>query len=198
MKHLLYAAAGLAALTFAPTGAKAEDASWGCQVLLCAASQNPSWQGVPYCVPPMKRLIAAMAKPGFDWPICHEAKAGEPGREEFEDCPAGSHPTSSSDGDDNGLRRNEQDQCVRIVDRCENRNEFSRLYGDEEANRRNRITVNVLTSGSHNDNFLNRNNRYNGCKVQVTSPRPRRANDWYFDIPNDKGVKERFWFNLRT
>lgn len=54
MKHLLYAAAGLAALTFAPTGAKAEDASWGCQVLLCAASQSPSWQGVPYCVPPMK------------------------------------------------------------------------------------------------------------------------------------------------
>ncbi len=51
MKHLLYAAAGLAALAFAPTGAKAEDASWGCQVLLCAASQNPSWQGVPYCVP---------------------------------------------------------------------------------------------------------------------------------------------------
>lgn len=28
MKHLLYAAAGLAALAFAPTGAKAEDASW--------------------------------------------------------------------------------------------------------------------------------------------------------------------------
>lgn len=62
MKHLLYAAAGLAALAFAPTGAEAEDASWGCQVLLCAASQNPSWQGVPYCVPPMKRLIAAMSK----------------------------------------------------------------------------------------------------------------------------------------
>lgn len=30
MKHLLYAAAGLAALIFAPTGAKAEDASLGC------------------------------------------------------------------------------------------------------------------------------------------------------------------------
>ncbi|MET3757878.1 hypothetical protein ABID08_005259 [Rhizobium binae] len=31
--------------------AKAEDASWGCQVLLCAASQNPSWHGVPLLRP---------------------------------------------------------------------------------------------------------------------------------------------------
>ncbi|PDT50965.1 MULTISPECIES: hypothetical protein [Sinorhizobium] len=193
MKHLLYAAAGLAALAFAPTGAKAQDASWGCQILLCAASQNPSWQGVPYCVPPMKKLITEMAKPGFDWPICREAKAGEPGRQEFEDCPAGSRPTSSSDGDDSGFRRTEEDQCVRIVDRCENRGEINRLYGKGD-NQRNGVTVRTI--GSNSDNYGNRANR--GCKVQVTSPRPRRANPWFFDIPNDKGVKERVWFNLRT
>ncbi|MDX0371958.1 hypothetical protein GOC23_31135 [Sinorhizobium meliloti] len=197
MKHLLSAAAGLAALTFAPTGAKAEDASWGCQVLLCAASQDPSWQGVPYCVPPMKKLIAAMSRPGFDWPICHQAKAGEPGRQEFEDCPAGARPTSSHDGNDNGLRRrNKEDQCVRVVDRCENGGEYNRLYGDEDANQRAGVTVRSISGNS--DHFGNRDNRYNGCKVQVTSPRPRRANPWFFDIPNDKGVKERFWFNLRT
>lgn len=145
----------------------------------------------------MKRLIAAMAKPGFDWPICHQAKAGEPGRQEFEDCPAGARPTSSNDGNDNGLRRrNEEDQCVRIVDRCENRGEYNRLYGDEDANQRNGVTVRPISGNS--DHFVKRDNRYNGCKVQVTSPRPRRANPWFFDIPNDKGVKERFWFNLRT
>ncbi|AJD43934.1 hypothetical protein RGR602_PB00403 (plasmid) [Rhizobium gallicum bv. gallicum R602sp] len=96
------------------------------------------------------------------------------------------------------MRRNEEDQCARIVDRCENRDEYNRLYGDEEANQRNHTTVTVIRSGSNNDHFWNRDNNYNGCKVQVTSPRPRRANPWFFDIPNDKGVKERFWFNLRT
>jgi hypothetical protein len=32
--------------------------------------------------------------------------------------------------------------------------------------------------------------------VQITQPRPRRADPYYFDIPNDKGVKQRAWFNL--
>lgn len=191
MKRLLYAAAGLAVIAIAPTGAKAQDAEWGCQILLCAASQNPSWHGVPYCVPPMKKLISAMAKPGFDWPICHQAKAGEPGREVFEECPAGSHPASSGDGDDHSFR-DEKDQCVRIVDRCKDRSDFFRLYGNEEENQRSGITV--KNKSNINDTW----DRDNGCKVLVTSPRPRRADPWYFDIPNDKGIKERFWFNLRT
>ncbi|MBV7518883.1 hypothetical protein [Ensifer sp. ENS12] len=198
MKRLLYAAAGLAAVVCSPVAAKAQDAEWGCQILLCAASQNPSWHGVPYCVPPMKKLIRAMSKPGFDWPICHQAKAGEPGREEFEDCPAGSRPASSSNTDDGVFRRDENDQCVRIMDRCEDRGEFNRLYGDGEANDKNRTTLEILRSGRNDDDFGYRHNKYNGCKVKVTSPRPRRSSPWYFDIPNDKGVKERFWFNLRT
>lgn len=93
-------------------------------------------------------------------------------------------------------RRNEEDQCVRVVDRCEYRGEYNRLYGDEDANQRNGVTVRSISGNS--DHFGNRDNRYNGCEVRVTSPRPRRANPWFFDIPNDKGVKERFWFNLRT
>jgi hypothetical protein len=96
MKPVFFAAAGLAALAISPASAKAEDASWGCQILLCAASQSPSWHGVPYCVPPMKRLISAMAKPGFSWPICHEAKAGKPGYEPYEECPAGMTAVSSA------------------------------------------------------------------------------------------------------
>ncbi|TQN58206.1 hypothetical protein FLX27_26135, partial [Agrobacterium tumefaciens] len=34
------------------------------------------------------------------------------------------------------------------------------------------------------------------CIQQIATPRPRRADPYYFDIPNDNGVKERFWFNL--
>ncbi|RWJ21163.1 MAG: hypothetical protein EOR27_24230 [Mesorhizobium sp.] len=196
MKHLLYAAAGLAALAFAPTGAKAQDAAWGCQVLLCAASQSPSWQGVPYCVPPMRKLIAAMSRPGFDWPICHEAKAGQPGREEYEECPAGTKVGYTESGNHDDWNRNrEPNRCVKTVDRCENRAQFQSLYGDEEANRRAGISISYSYSGNSSA-LVARNN--SGCKVQISTPRPRRANDWYFDIPNDKGVKERFWFNLRT
>lgn len=191
MKYLLYAAAGLAALASAPTGAKAEDASWGCQVLLCAASQNPSWQGVPYCVPPMKKLIAAMSRPAFDWPICHEAKAGEPGREEYEECPSGTKVGYTESGNHDDWNRNrEPNRCVKTVDRCENPGQFRSLYGDEEANRRAGVTVGYRGAALVGHKT--------GCNVQISTPRPRRTNDWYFDIPNDKRVKERFWFNLRT
>lgn len=80
------------------SAAAAADADWGCQVLLCAASQNPGWQGVPYCVPPMQRLIATMSLPFFSWPICAVAGSGAPGYERYEDCPSGYTPSRSSDG----------------------------------------------------------------------------------------------------
>jgi hypothetical protein len=157
--------------------AKAEDASWGCQVLLCAASKNPSWHGVPYCVPPMTRLIAAMSKPGFSWPICHEANAGKPGREIYEACPAGTTVGYRSQGDDG--RSSEPDQCVKTVDVC-------RSPGRRE--------------NSAGSTGLTINRRYSrdgeSCIQEIATPRPRRADPWYFDIPNDEGVKERFWFNL--
>ncbi|WFS69592.1 hypothetical protein CFBP4996_26325 (plasmid) [Agrobacterium leguminum] len=168
--NILSAALLSAGALWAATPAQAEDASWGCQVLLCAASSNPSWHGVPYCVPPMQKLISAMAKPGFDWPICHEAKAGSPGREVFEACPEGSKPGSRNTGYDNNFGRDEQDQCVKTVNVCENgRNQNFRRFSSDSRE---------------------------SCIQTVYSPRPRRADPYFFDIPNDKGVKQRFWFNL--
>lgn len=165
MKAIMFLAAGLiGALSAVP--AKAEDAEWGCQVLLCAASKNPSWHGVPYCVPPMRKLIAAMSRPGFSWPICHEAKAGKPGRETYEECPAGTTVGYSSRGGDNDWR-GEPDQCIE--------------------------TVNVCGASGH---YFNSNRDSESCIQQIATPRPRRADPYYFDIPNDDGVKERFWFNL--
>ncbi|OHV80291.1 hypothetical protein [Ensifer sp. LCM 4579] len=178
---------------WAAAPAQAEDASWGCQVLLCAASSNPSWQGVPYCVPPMKRLIAAMARPGFDWPICHEAKAGAPGREEYEECPAGFRVGYTESGNHDDFNRNrEPNRCVQTMNRCENRAEFQRLYGNDAANQRAGISVSFSTANS----AALTAHRSDGCMVQVSTHRPRRANPYYFDIPNDQGVKQRFWFNL--
>lgn len=180
MKPIMIVVAALAgtAAQFSTMPASADDASWGCQVLLCAASKNPSWHGVPYCVPPMTKLIAAMSKPGFSWPICHEAKAGKPGREIYEDCPAGTTVGYRSRGGDGGWR-GEPDQCIETVDVC-------RAPG--------RRTTNMETTGLTINRRFGRDGE--NCIQQISTPRPRRADSWFFDIPNDSGVKERFWFNL--
>ena len=179
MKYPLYAAAGLAAVAFLPATAKAQDASWGCQVLLCAASQNPSWHGVPYCVPPMKKLISAMSRPGFSWPICHEASAGKPGREIYEECPQGTKVGYREHGRD-GMRR-EPDQCVKTVNVCMERSNRRNVSNDDDG-----IISYRRSAGRDGES----------CVKEVSTPRPRRADPWFFDIPDDNGVKQRHWFNL--
>ena len=92
--------------------ALAQDASWGCQVLLCAASESPSWHGVPYCVPPMTKLIAAMKLPSFSWPICRQGNAGKPGKEVYEPCPAGWTATLKHSAGGNRPRPSVADQRI--------------------------------------------------------------------------------------
>jgi len=179
MKRILFAIAALVGSGFGliTTSAKSEDASWGCQVLLCAASQNPSWHGVGYCVPPMTKLISAMKKPGFSWPICHEANAGKPGHEPYEECPAGTSIGYSTQGDHGG--QGEPDQCIKTVNVCQSPN--SRDASIQAPG--------VTIRGVYGDGN-------NGCIQQIATPRPRRADPYFFDIPNEGGVKQRFWFNL--
>ncbi len=65
----------LGALTVASAGLfltaidDAQASQWGCEVPLCASSSSPSWRGVPACHPSMNRLILAMRRTGFSWPI---------------------------------------------------------------------------------------------------------------------------------
>jgi len=99
-----------AALSVADAG----DAEWGCQILLCAASENPSWHGVPYCVPPMRKLIHEMSKPRFKWPICPGAGTGGPGFEKYKDCPAGYEPSRPVDDMDRPIS-NELSECRNIA-----------------------------------------------------------------------------------
>ncbi len=179
MKRMLSARATLVgfALVLIAASAKSEDASWGCQVLLCAASQNPSWHGVGYCVPPMTKLISAMKKPGFSWPICQEANTGKPGHEVYEECPAGTTIGYSAQGDNDW--QGAPDQCIKTVNVCQysgNRGTHTQGSGA------------VIRGVYENDN--------DGCLQQITTPRPRRADPYFFDIPNNQGVKQRFWFNL--
>jgi hypothetical protein len=92
MPYRLVVAAGLCTATlFVP--AKAQDASFGCKVLLCAAASAPGWPGIPYCVPVMQQLFSNLAK-GQGWPACSEGNAGSVGYDPLDDCP---QPTAAAD-----------------------------------------------------------------------------------------------------
>lgn len=93
---------------------RAEASEWGCEVLLCASSSNPSWRGVPACHPPMYRLVSAMGRWGFSWPTCPEAGAGKPGYEAYQECPAGWSVGFSNQ--DHGAGKG--DLCVQVRNIC--------------------------------------------------------------------------------
>ena len=67
----IWATLGFAAsmALMAPLPASAQDASFGCKVLLCALSSVPGWSAIPYCVPVMNQLFRSLAT-GGGWPIC--------------------------------------------------------------------------------------------------------------------------------
>lgn len=105
---------GIAAATSTYSGLSAAS-EWGCEVMLCASSSNPSWRGVPACHPPMNKLISAMKRPGFSWPTCPEAGTGRPGYEQFQECPTGWGATTDPSQDRrNGLKWH----CARTVNLC--------------------------------------------------------------------------------
>lgn len=115
--HAMTLAAGAAILTCgcASFPAHLHASEWGCEVLLCAASSNPSWREVPACHPPMMRLISAMGNLGFDWPTCPEAGTGAPGYEYYKACPEG---WSIGYGASDHRGRSEPDLCIKVPDTC--------------------------------------------------------------------------------
>ncbi len=93
---------------------RAQASEWGCEVLLCASSSNPSWHGVAACHAPMNRLVSAMRSPGFSWPTCPEAGTGRPGHEPYDECPDGWSVGHS--GQERGGGR--PDVCVELRNTC--------------------------------------------------------------------------------
>ena len=70
--------------------------SFGCKVLLCSAASNPSWSGIPYCVPVMEQLFHDLSK-GDPWPSCPEGGSESPISYQpyyGMSCPTGSEPGS--------------------------------------------------------------------------------------------------------
>ncbi|WP_158693493.1 hypothetical protein [Neorhizobium alkalisoli] len=180
MKYLLAFFASMAFAGLATTSADASE--WGCEVLLCAASSNPSWRGVESCHPPMEKLISAMKEPGFSWPTCPEGGAGSPGYERYAECPAGWTPT---DGDDqHSMSVRGQSRCMRAVNQCRG---GQRFLGSSNGGQRRTTSDGVtrIFSGT------------NSCSFTEYKARPLRSDPYYFDIKDDQtSQSSRFWFNL--
>jgi hypothetical protein len=98
----LLMAFGLGCATGILERADAQDASFGCKVLLCAAGSAPDWSGIPYCVPVMQTLFRRLAR-GGGWPSCSEGNASGPGYEPYQACPAGLTPVQSAADSGAGL-----------------------------------------------------------------------------------------------
>ncbi|MGX7743966.1 hypothetical protein [Rhodopseudomonas parapalustris] len=94
-------AAGLLALSGMTNSARAQDASFGCKVLLCAAASSPSWSGIPYCVPVMHELFHRLAR-GHGWPTCPEGHASRLQYEAFKPCTAGMTPVAGQESEHRG------------------------------------------------------------------------------------------------
>lgn len=92
---LLVIVATIALATQSTPRAKAQDASFGCKVLLCAAATAPGWAGIPYCVPVMQQLFLQLLARG-GWPACPEGQASNVGYEPYQACPAGLTPVESN------------------------------------------------------------------------------------------------------
>jgi len=60
------------------TPSQAQDASFPCKVLLCAAATSPPWSQIPYCVPIMLQAIYMQAW-GVAVGVCAQAQSNGSG-----------------------------------------------------------------------------------------------------------------------
>jgi hypothetical protein len=160
----------------------ASGSEWGCEVLLCAASSNPSWQGIAECRPPMEKLISAMKMPGFSWPTCPEGESGKPDFEAYEDCPAGWSATRPSVIDDRS-GSTDPSQCMRTVTTCK---PGFNLHGGGDDNGQTIIKDGVTRVYSDD-----------GCAYTEYQDRARRRAPYFFVIEDDASrSKTRYYFDL--
>lgn len=103
---LVIAVVGLGSGLDMPPPATAQDASFGCKVLLCAAAPAPApgWAGIPYCVPVMQTLFRQLAK-GGGWPSCAEGNTSGHGYEPYQACPSELTPVQLAADGGAGLER---------------------------------------------------------------------------------------------
>jgi hypothetical protein len=169
------AAIAIAALAGAGFPAKAQDAEFGCKVLLCAAATNPSWPAIPYCVPVMNQLFSMMQMRGFRWPGCSSARTSAPRYEPYQACPEGWRTGASLSGAELG-----EDVCARPATPQTGR----------------RVTDSQLRCPSDDGGYII-SHRRTGAGCIETMARPRNERPYYFDVRNGNEAPTRIWFSLR-
>ena len=176
--------------------AKAQDAEFGCKVLLCAAASNPSWPSISYCVPVMNQLYAMMRSLRFRWPVCTAAGTGAPGYEPYRPCPTGWQESgqntqtssvangSSDTGVSNSMRSGGNDLCARrLPQQPSGRPLQASVPGGQ---------IQCPASDRDNDGVTN-----SGQLCIEYMPRPRNERPYYFDMRGADGNQSRVWFNVR-
>ncbi len=176
--------------------ARAQDAEFGCKVLLCAAASNPSWPSIPYCVPVMNQLYAMMRSLRFRWPVCTAAGTGAPGYEPYQPCPAGwqetGHNTQTSSiadgGGDTGvsasMRAGGNDLCARRLLQQPSGRPLQASAPDRQ----------IQCPANDGDN----GGGFGSGQVCIEyMPRRRNERPYYFDVRGADGTLNRVWFNVR-
>ena len=169
------AAIAIAVLAGAFLPAKAQDAEFGCKVLLCAAATSPSWPAIPYCVPVMNQLFSMMQMRGFRWPGCSSARTSAPRYEPYQACPEGWRAGPSMPNAGLG-----EDICVRhAAPQLDTRAAGWRLRCPDD-------------DGAY---VVSLQRTRSGCIE--TMARPRNERPYYFDVWNRNEAPTRIWFSLR-
>lgn len=184
----------------AGASAKAQDAEFGCKVLLCAAATNPSWPSIPYCVPVMNQLYAMMRSLRFRWPVCTAAGTGAPGYEPYQPCPTGwqetGHNTQAGSiahgGGDTGvsssMRAGGNDLCARRLPQQPSGQSSERALQASMPGGQ----IQCPASDGDNDGGIG-----SGQMCIEFMPRPRNERPYYFDVRGADGSQSRVWFNVR-
>lgn len=173
----------------ANTPTKAQDAEFGCKVLLCAAASNPSWPFIPYCIPVMNQLHAMMRSLRFRWPVCTAAGTGAPGYEPYQPCPSGWQETSSSlgggdDGVSSYLSNGGSDLCARrLPPQLSGRSVQASVPGGQ---------IQCPANGGDISGGIGA-----GQACIEYMPRPRNERPYYFDLRSADSNQTRVWFNVR-
>ena len=160
-------------------GAQAQDASFGCKVLLCAAATAPAWSGIPYCLPVMQQLFRDLAH-GGTWPVCPEGHASGVGYDPYLPCPAGLTPALATPPSTTGAGPAQASPAQATNGQAQT--------PDPEGNLCAALSKPQQVCGTGGMTF---------CQTTYpTSPRDTRAAPYFVDIDAANGA-QRFYFSLQ-
>ena len=160
--------------------APAQDASFGCKVLLCAAATVPGWSGIPYCVPVMQSLFRQLAK-GKGWPVCSEGNASGLGYEPDLPCQRGLPWQVTQTAASNGSGQGSQTTYVADAN--------GSVCIDPPVSGNSACLIASADPGGHSQ-----------CSAMPANYTPTqrspRQNPFFVDITPKNAGPSRFWFSL--